>query len=155
MDLYLFIKAFHVLSAMILFGTGLGIAFFMFRSWSNCNLHEKYFALRTTVLADYIFTAPAAILQPVTGVWLIWKGGFNWTDDWLSVSYVLYAIAALCWLPVVWIQIRLKRMVAACISTGRPLPENYHQLFLVWFLLGWPAFVGLIAITFLMVLKPV
>lgn len=154
MDLYLFIKTIHVVSATILFGTGLGIAFFMFRSRSTRDLHEKFFAIRTTVLADYIFTAPAAVVQPMTGAWLIWNGGFRWTDEWLVVTYVLYAIAALCWLPVVWIQIQIKLIVAACLSSQRPLPAEYHRLFRLWFLLGWPAFIGLVAVFFLMVLKP-
>jgi uncharacterized membrane protein len=117
-------------------------------------LHEKYFGLRTAVLADYVFTAPAALLQPATGAWLIWCDGFRWDDEWLAITYVLYAIAALCWLPVVWIQIRLKRIVAGCLSSGDPLPPEYHRLFRVWFVLGWPAFLGLIAIFFLMVMKP-
>ncbi len=154
MDLYFFIKTIHVISATILFGTGLGIAFFMFRSWFAQDLREKFFALRTSVLADYLFTAPAAVIQPATGAWLIWNGGFPWTDDWLLVTYALYAIAALCWLPVVWIQIRLKHVVMACLSSHAPLPLEYHRLFRLWFFLGWPAFIGLVAVFFLMVVKP-
>ncbi len=103
MSAYFIIKTIHIVSATILFGTGLGIAFFMFRSWFTRDLHEKFFALRTTVLADYLFTAPAAVLQPVTGAWLVWNDGFEWTDGWLLATYILYAIAAGCWLPVVWI----------------------------------------------------
>src|SRR5690349_5145700 len=125
MNIYLLIKTVHVISATILFGTGLGIAFFMFRSRFTRKLHEKFFAIRTTVFADYIFTAPAAVLQPATGAWLIWHGGFSWSEGWLLASYALYAIAALCWLPVVWIQIRLKQIVAASLSAGDPLPSDY------------------------------
>jgi uncharacterized membrane protein len=154
MDVYFLIKTVHVMSATVLFGTGLGIAFFMFRSRFTDNLQEKSFALRTTVLADYLFTAPAAIAQPVTGAWLIWAGGYHGTEPWLVVSYGLYGIAALCWLPVVWIQIRLKRMAAACVAKSEPLPARYHQLFAAWFLLGWPAFGALIVVFFLMVMKP-
>jgi uncharacterized membrane protein len=154
MDLYFLIKTIHIISATILFGTGLGIAFFMFRGWSAEDLHEKSFAIRTTVLADYVFTAPAAVIQPATGAWLIWTGGFSWTDGWLIATYVLYAIAALCWLPVVWIQIRLKQIVAGCLPSQGPLPAEYHRLFRLWFFLGWPAFLGLAAMFFLMVLKP-
>lgn len=154
MSAYLFIKVVHIISPTILFGTGLGIAFFMFRSRHTEDLSEKFFALRTTVVADFLFTAPAAIIQPITGAWLIWDGGFPWADTWLLTTYFLYALAGLCWLPVVWIQIRLKRIVADCIVSGRPLPPEYQRLFRVWFLLGWPAFLGLIAVFFLMVLKP-
>jgi uncharacterized membrane protein len=154
MSAYFLIKTVHIVSATILFGTGLGIAFFMFRSWVTDDLHEKLFALRTTVLADYLFTAPAAVLQPLTGAWLIWKGGFSWTDGWLAATYALYGIAAACWLPVVWIQLRLKRMVTASLATDMPLPREYRRLFRLWFGLGWPAFLGLIAVFFLMVIKP-
>jgi len=155
MDLYLLIKIVHIISAAVLFGTGLGIAFFMFQSRFTDDLREKFFPLRTTVLADYLFTAPAAIVQPATGAWLIWQSGFDGTELWLSVTYGLYALAALCWLPVVWIQIQLKQIVATCLSSGEPLPQRYHRLFRVWFLLGWPAFIGLVGIFYLMVVKPI
>jgi uncharacterized membrane protein len=154
MNAYLLIKTVHIVTATILFGTGLGIAFFMFRSRFTDDLQEKFYAIRTTVLADYLFTAPAAVLQPVTGAWLIWNDGLTWNDGWLLATYVLYAIAGVCWLPVVWIQIRLKWIVAACLSSGKPLPDEYHRLFRVWFLLGWPAFTALVAVFFLMVAKP-
>lgn len=154
MDTYFLIKTLHVISATVLFGTGLGIAFFMLRSRFTDELREKSFALRTTVFADYLFTVPAAIAQPATGAWLISRGGFHGTELWLSVSYGLYAIAALCWLPVVWIQIRLKNIVAVCMAKHEPLPPQYHLLFRVWFFLGWPAFGALIAVFFLMVIKP-
>ena len=151
---YFALKFIHIVSSAVLFGTGLGIAFFMFRSRFTGSLQEKFFAIRTTVLADYLFTAPAAVLQPATGAWLIWEGGFRWDDGWLIATYVLYAIAGLCWLPVVAIQIRLKQIVAACLPAGKPLPDEYHRLFRVWFVLGWPAFLALAAVFFLMVVKP-
>lgn len=154
MSTYFLIKTIHIVSATILFGTGLGIAFFMFRSRFTRDLHEKLFALRTTVLADYLFTAPAAVLQPATGAWLIWNGGFQWSERWLLATYLLYAIAAACWLPVVWIQIRLKQIATTSLETDTPLPREYDRLFCLWFALGWPAFLGLVAIFFLMVIKP-
>jgi uncharacterized membrane protein len=154
MSTYLLIKTIHIVSATILFGTGLGIAFFMFRSWFADDLQEKLFALRTTVLADYLFTAPAALIQPLTGAWLIWKGGFAWADGWLLATYILYAVAAACWLPVVWIQRRLERIVAASLAAHVPLPREYNRLFRLWFSLGWPAFLGLVAVFFLMVIRP-
>ncbi len=154
MNAYLLVKTIHIIAATVLFGTGFGIAFFMFCSCFTGDLQEKFYAIRTTVLADYLFTAPAAVLQPATGAWLIWEGGLAWTEPWLLATYVLYTIAGMCWLPVVWIQIRLKRIVAVCLSSGKPLPDEFHRLFRVWFLLGWPAFTALIAVFFLMVTKP-
>jgi uncharacterized membrane protein len=154
MNAYLAVKTLHILTATVLFGTGLGIAFFMFGSCFTGDLREKFFAARTTVLADYLFTAPAAVLQPATGIWLIREGGFQWNDGWLLATYVLYAVAGACWLPVVGIQIRLKRIVAACLAANKPLPDEYHRLFRVWFILGWPAFMALVAVFFLMIAKP-
>ena len=155
MDFYLIAKTLHILSSTILFGTGIGIAFFMFRSHFTDNIQEKFYAARNTVLADYIFTFPAVIIQPLTGIWLIYLVGYDWTDLWLMLTYGIYILAGLCWLPVVWIQIQLKKMIAASIDNKTELPERYHRLFKTWFLLGWPAFIGLVVVFYLMVAKPV
>jgi uncharacterized membrane protein len=155
MDIYLIIKTLHILSATILFGTGIGIAFFMLRSYFTDNIHEKLYAARGTVLADYIFTLPAVIIQPLTGLWLVLQGGYGWMDLWLVITYAIYIIAGLCWLPVVWIQIQLKNMLEVAAQNGSDLPPRYHRLFKIWFILGWPAFIGLVIVFFLMVFKPV
>lgn len=155
MDWYLIIKTLHIISSTVLFGTGAGIAFFMLRSHFTDNIHEKFYAVRNTVLADYLFTAPAVVAQPLTGFWLVWQGGHGWMDLWLTATYVIYIVAGLCWLPVVWIQIQLKKMAAHAVETGEALPEHYYKLFKIWFLLGWPAFIGLVIVFFLMVFKPV
>ncbi len=155
MDIYLIVKTLHILSSTILFGTGIGIAFFMLRSYFTQDVHEKLYAARNTVLADYIFTFPAVILQPVTGAWLVWQGGYDWMDLWLVITYAIYMVAGLCWLPVVWIQIQLKQMLIHSVESGEALPLRYNKLFKVWFLMGWPAFIGLVVVFFLMVMKPV
>ena len=155
MDSYLIVKTLHILSSTLLFGTGLGIAFFMLRSYFTTSIHEKYHVARTTVLADYCFTLPAVIVQPITGAWLVIRVGYNWTDFWLLATYTLYVLVGLCWLPVVWIQIQLKKIVADCMAQQSDLPARYYRLFKCWFLLGWPAFIGLVLIFFLMVIKPV
>lgn len=155
MDLYLVVKTIHIISSTILFGTGIGIAFFMFRSYFTNNLGEKLYAARNTVLADYCFTLPAVIIQPLSGIALIYMVGYDWTDLWLMLTYGIYVIAGICWLPVVWIQIQLKCIVAQCIDNNEKLPPRYHTLFKLWFLLGWPAFIGLVVVFYLMVAKPV
>ncbi len=155
MDIYFIVKTLHILSSTILFGTGIGIAFFMFRSYFTNDLQEKRYAARNTVLADYIFTFPAVIAQPLTGAWLVWQGGFDWMSWWLFATYIIYVVAGLCWLPVVWIQIQLNKMVLHSIESGAELPARYYKFFKIWFLLGWPAFIGLVAVFFLMVMKPV
>ena len=154
MDVYGLIKAIHILSATILFGTGLGTAFFFWRAHAVEDERGRLFAARTTVLADSVFTAPAAVLQPVTGAWLIGQSGFEWNNLWLTATYGLYALAAICWLPVVVIQLRMKRMLEREVDGEAVDRQLYDRLFRAWFLLGWPAFGGLIAVFFLMVLKP-
>ncbi len=154
MNAYLIIKTLHIISSTILFGTGLGIAFFMFSSRYTKGLPEKYHAARFTILADFIFTVPAVILQPLTGIWLVANSGYDPHVLWLNLTYALYVLAGICWLPVVWIQIQLKRILAECIKKGSGLPKQYYKLFRIWFWLGWPAFLALIAIFYLMVAKP-
>jgi uncharacterized membrane protein len=155
MDSYFIVKTVHIISSTLLFGTGLGTAFFMFSSHFARSMQEKLYAAKTTVLADYVFTTPAVILQPLTGVWLITNGGHDWTAPWLVWTYGIYILAGLCWLPVVWIQIRMKKILQSCVNTGTPPPVEYDRLFKIWFVLGWPAFIGLVIVFFLMVMKPV
>lgn len=90
----------------------------------------------------------------MTGFWLVWQGAHDVLSPWLVTTYILYAVAGLCWLPVVWIQIQLKTMLARSVEKSMPLPGRYHRLFRLWFILGWPAFIGLVVIFFLMVFKP-
>jgi uncharacterized membrane protein len=154
MDLYLLVKTLHIMSAAIIFGTGIGIANFMFFGHRAGLPQERAFAARLTVKADFLFTLPSAILQPASGAWLIWQGGFRWNDDWLLLTYGLYLLAGACWVPVVIIQMRMKAMLETC-ALGEPLDEgSYERLFRLWFILGWPAFGGLIVIFWLMVNKP-
>lgn len=155
MEFYFLVKTLHVLSSTVVFGTGLGIAFFMLRSRVAADSEAKLFAARNTVLADYCFTAPAVVLQPLTGLMLIHLGGFDPMADWLVATYVIYGVAALCWLLVVWIQLQLKQMCCGAVEQGAPLSPRYFKLFKLWFLLGWPAFMGLVYIFYLMVAKPV
>jgi uncharacterized membrane protein len=154
MDAYAVVKTVHILSATILFGTGLGTAFFFWRAHSPGNEGGRLVTARTTVLADLVFTTPAVLLQPLTGAWMIAKASLPWNALWLTATYALYVVAALCWLPVVVIQIRMKRMLEREASGEGMDLQLYNRLFRRWFLLGWPAFGGLVVVFFLMVLKP-
>lgn len=154
MDIYFVVKTLHIISSTILFGTGIGIAFFMFRSHFTSNIDEKFYAIRNTVMADYIFTFPAVIMQPLTGLYLIYHGAYSWNEHWLLITYALYVLAGICWLPVVWIQIQLKKIIITAQEEEQELPPLYYKLFKIWFMLGWPAFISLVIIFFLMVFKP-
>jgi uncharacterized membrane protein len=154
MDFYLLVKTLHIISATIVFGTGIGIASFMFFGHHSGLAQVRAFAARTTVKADFLFTLPSVIIQPVSGAWLVWRGGFLWNDYWLVLTYGLYLLAGACWVPVVIIQMRMKAMLAAQQRDEAFNEAAYNQLFRVWFVLGWPAFGGLVVIFWLMVTKP-
>ena len=149
MDIWWIVKTLHILSATVLFGTGLGIAFFFLMAHRQNDRAARALAARTTVRTDFCFTLPAVIVQPVTGIWLIRAGGHDWTAPWLLASYALYILAGACWLPVVWIQLRLARALETV-----TIPAEYAKLFRIWFALGWPAFAALVVICYLMVAKP-
>ena len=153
MDAYSLAKTIHILRAVILFGTGLGTAFFF---WSARHAEDaaRLQVARTTVRADFLFTLPAAIVQPLSGAWLVVQGGFDWADFWLVGGYALYLLAGLCWLPVVWIQIRMAAMLADKVAGGPFDAARFARLWRTWFALGWPAFIGLVVVFFLMVAKP-
>jgi uncharacterized membrane protein len=153
-DGYLLLKTVHVISATILFGTGLGIAFFFLMGLRSGDPVGAYFAARTTTIADMLFTLTAGIVQPLTGFGLIRMAGWDSSAPWLEWTYALYALALACWLPVVWLQLRMRDMLAAKVR-GEAIDEaRLKRYFRVWFVLGWPAFVGLVAVFWLMVAKP-
>ena len=151
---YLVVKWLHVLSSTVLFGTGLGSAFYMFFTNRTGEVRAIAIVARRVVIADWLFTTPTAIVQPLTGFWLLHLSGMPWTSGWIVWSLVLYAIAGGCWLPVVWIQIRMAEMAERAASAGEALPSRFWRYHRVWTALGWPAFVAFIAIFFLMVVKP-
>jgi len=110
-------------------------------------------ASRLTVLADTWFTTPAVVVQPLTGAALIDIAGFGW-QSWLIVAVILYVLAGACWVPVVWLQVRVRRLAAAALANGSALPPTYFRYMRVWFALGWPAFIAVMLVFWLMVAKP-
>ncbi|MCC2110517.1 MAG: DUF2269 domain-containing protein [Hyphomicrobiales bacterium] len=154
-DPYLALRVLHILGAAVLFGTGLGIAFFMFMAHRSGDPAVIAGTARTVVVADFIFTATAVVAQPVTGTALVFVAGHSFSDLWVHASLGLYVLTGLCWLPVVVLQMRMRRLAEAAAEAGTPLPADYHRLFRIWFFLGWPAFAAVMAIFVLMVFKPV
>ncbi len=152
-DPVLWLRLIHILSAAILFGTGLGIAFFMWRADHSDDVAVIAATARQVVTADWVFTATAVVVQPVTGVSLVILAGYNPWEPWLVVTYVLYVVTGVCWLPVVWLQIRMATLSANALHRREPLPDMYRRYTGVWFVLGWPAFAAVIAIYFLMVFR--
>ena len=155
MELYALLKVAHVVGAAVLLGAGAGIAFFMLMAHRTRDPALIAHTARIVVLADTVFTAAAVILQPITGGALAHLAGYPLFTGWIGVSLVLYVFTGLCWLPVVWIQIRLRDLALHAATTGTPLPEPYFRLFRLWFVLGFPAFAAVLALVWLMVTKPV
>jgi uncharacterized membrane protein len=153
-DIYLWLKLIHVITACVLFGTGLGIAFFMWMAHRTADPAIIASTARIAIIADAVFTASAVILQPLTGAALARVMGYSLLEPWIVGSLGLYFFVGACWLPVVCIQIKLRDLARAARDAGLPLPAQYRRLFRVWFILGWPAFAGVAAIFALMIGKP-
>jgi uncharacterized membrane protein len=154
MSEYLVVKTLHVISSTLLFGTGIGSAFYMFFASLNRDARIAYFVTRWVVVADWVFTTTAVIVQPVTGFYLAHLAGFPLTSRWIAWSTALYLLAGACWLPVVWMQIRMREMARVAAQQGSALPDRYWRFFRVWVALGIPAFVALVIVFYLMVAKP-
>ena len=145
----------HVTGAAVLLGTGAGIAFFMVISNRSGDPALIAHVAGIVVLADTVFTATAAVAQPVTGYLLARSAGWPLLEGWVAWALGLYVVVGAFWLPVVWIQIRLRDLARAARDAGRPLPERYRRLYRIWFTCGFPAFFAVLAIVWLMLTKPV
>ncbi|MBB4195534.1 putative membrane protein [Rhizobium aethiopicum] len=144
----------HVIGATVLFGTGAGIAFFMVMAHRTRDPVLIAHVAATVVIADTIFTATAALLQPVTGYLLARSIGWDLSEGWIALSLLLYVVTGLFWLPVVWIQIQLRDLARAAASSGSALPPRYFSLYRIWFVFGFPAFSAVLGIFWLMLTKP-
>jgi uncharacterized membrane protein len=151
---YPLIKWLHIVSSTVLFGTGAGIAFFYLRAQRTRDTKIIAAVGRDVVMADFVFTATAVVLQPLTGIVLAFMAGFPLSSPWLVWSMVLYVLVGCCWLPVVWLQMRMRNLAIMAAADGAPLSAAYLRYYRWWFALGWPAFFGVLVIFYLMVAKP-
>lgn len=151
---YLLLKWVHIVSATLLFGTGLGSAFYKWCADRSGNLQAIAHTNKIVVIADWVFTTPTVIIQPISGIWLAHIVGYPLTEPWLLLSYLLYIITGGCWLPVVWLQIRMRNISKQALQDNRSLNDTYLRLSRTWFCLGIPAFISMTTIFFLMVFKP-
>ena len=151
---YVIVKWLHILSSTLLFGTGLGSAFYMYFASRTRDVRAIAVVVRYAVIADWLFTTPTIILQPLTGAWLIHLAHFPWSSRWIIGSFALYAVAGAAWAPVVWMQIRMRDMAARAARDNTPLPALYWSYLRLWAALGVVAFGALIAVFYLMVAKP-
>lgn len=154
MDAYALLKTLHVVSAAVLLGTGAGIAFFMWMAHRSGEVATIAAVSRLVVKADAWFTAPAVVVQVVSGLVLARMAGFPLDATWIVASFALFVLVGACWLPVVWLQLRARDLAIEAARTSAPLPGSYYRLMRWWFALGWPAFAAVLAIVWLMVRKP-
>lgn len=154
MTLYFAIKFLHVVGAAVLLGTGAGIAFFMLMAHLRGDPAVIAGVARIVVVADVLFTATAVVLQPLTGIWLAWHVGYSLLDGWIALSILLYLVTGVFWLPVIWMQIRMRDLAVEAAELGLKLPRSYHRLFTPWFAFGIPAFAAVLTIFWLMIARP-
>ena len=154
MSLYLTLKWLHILSSVVLVGTGLGSAYYMFFANRSRDLAAQAVVTRLVVQADWWFTTPTVLLQPATGLAMVYLAGFPLSTPWIAASLVLYAVAGLCWLPVVWLQIRMRALAQQAAEAGTPLAPLYWRYARWWEALGYPAFAAMVVVFYLMVAKP-
>lgn len=152
--LYLSLKWLHILSATVLVGVGFGTAFYKWMVDRSGEVRAIAYMGRLVVLADWLFTTPAIILQPLTGLWMLQIAGYPLSSAWIVWILLLYALAGACWLPVVWLQYRMRALALAAAAAEQALPAAYWRYARLWFYLGAPAFVAMLAVYALMVFKP-
>jgi uncharacterized membrane protein len=152
--LFFAVKYLHLIGAAVLLGTGAGIAFFQLMAHRTGNAATIAAVARIVVIADFLFTATAVVLQPVTGVALASLDGYSLGEGWIVLSIALYVLTGAFWLPVVWMQLRMRDLVAIATATAQPLPCEYYRLFRSWFVFGFPAFAAVLAIFWLMMTRP-
>ena len=151
---YVVVKWLHILSSTFLFGTGIGSAWYMLFANVSRDVRAIAVVAKYVVVADWLFTATTAVLQPLTGFFMIHLAGYPLHSKWIMWSLVLYVIAGACWLPVVWLQIRMRDLALDAARTDGELPALYWRYFRIWVTLGVPAFLAFVLIFWLMVAKP-
>lgn len=149
--IYLSLKLIHICSAIILFGLGCGTVFFKMMADRSGNHAAIAITSKHVVLADWWFTTPTVIIQPLTGLLMAKQIGLEVTEGWMMQSIILYMLTGLCWIPVVYLQIRMRDIANQSLAENKALPERYHHYAKIWMWLGVPAFFAMLGITTMMV----
>jgi len=154
MELVIILKWLHILGATVLLGAGAGIAFFMLLAHRTKDAKIIAHVSGTVVIADLLFTTTAVILQPITGFWLASETGWDMDEPWILAALALYILIGIFWLPVVWIQLKIRNLAREAELNDTNLPEQYFNLFRIWFVCGFPAFFAVMGIIWLMIARP-
>lgn len=150
---YLILKYVHILSMVLLFGTGLGSAFYKWMADRSGNITHISVTNRHVVLADWLFTTPTVLIQPITGFWMVYLTQLPLSTPWVAISFGLYVLAGLCWVPVVFLQIKMRKLSDHALQTDSELTEEYWKVARQWFWLGVPTFIAMVLVVLLMVFK--
>jgi uncharacterized membrane protein len=151
---YEIVKWLHVLSSTLMFGTGIGTAYYMLIASLNADARVAATVLKHGVRADWLFTATTMVFQPLSGWYLAHLVGWPLGTPWIAWSIGLYVLTGACWLPVVWLQLRMRDMAIDAAARQTALPQRYWRFLRIWVALGVPAFFALLAVFYLMVNKP-
>jgi uncharacterized membrane protein len=154
MEFYLIVKWAHILSSTILFGFGAGTAWYFWNAHLTGDPAIIARVGKMVIKADWLFTGTSGIVQPASGIYLAHLVGYSLLEPWLLLTFALYVLAFSCWAPVVWLQIKAQRLAQTALDSGEPLGADYRRTMSIWFVLGWPAFLGLLGVYWLMVAKP-
>jgi len=152
--LYLWLKVIHILSAIVMIGVGSGSVFYKFRADRGGDLRAIAFANKNVVLADWIFTAPSVVIQPITGLLMALVAGYRLTQTWILMGIIFYITAGLCWLPAVYLQIKMRDLSTDALEQSRPLPALYRKMYVIWCWLGVGGFLSVLIVIYMMVFKP-
>lgn len=152
--LYNYLKIIHVISAAVLFGTGLGTAFYMYLANKSKDITLIVTATKNVVKADWLFTTTSGFIQAITGFWMVYLHGYSLHLLWVQGSIIGYFIAAVCWFPVVYFQIKLRDLATIALTTNTALTKEYDFYYRFWITLGWPAFISLLVVFYFMSVKP-
>jgi uncharacterized membrane protein len=153
MEYYLLLKLIHILAAVVVTGTGAGIAFFMFMANRSNNPQTIYITAKHVILGDWIFTTPAVVTQIITGVLLMNTQGYSFSAPWFYWVIGMFSFIGVCWLPVLRIQYKLRELAKVSVDSNQITPE-FKLLMKTWTFLGIPAFTAILIIFWLMVFKP-
>ncbi|WP_018987450.1 DUF2269 family protein [Methylophilus methylotrophus] len=151
---YIVVKWVHILSSTLLFGTGIGSAFYLLFASLSRDTRTIAFVTRYVVIADWLFTATTVVIQPFTGIYMLHQVGIPMTSRWIFWSLVLYTIAIACWLPVAWLQVQMRNLAQRASTENSTMPALYWRYFKLWVALGFPAFFAFVTIFYFMVAKP-
>lgn len=152
--LYTWLKMIHILGTIVMVGIGSGSVFYKFRADRGGDLRTIVFANKNVVLADWIFTAPSVIIQPISGLLMARIAGYPLTQNWILLGITFYITAGLCWLPAVYLQIQMRDISFNALTSSQPLPLLYRRMYTVWCWLGVGGFLSVLIVIYVMVFKP-